>query len=55
MAARVNSQFKYAHEKLQDQTIRNLGLVDQMIIDFKMDPPDLDALKQVFGTLAGGE
>ncbi|KAF4998528.1 hypothetical protein FDECE_11769 [Fusarium decemcellulare] len=43
----------YAHEKLQDESIRNLGLVDQMIIDFKMDPPDTDALKAVFATISG--
>lgn len=55
MASRINSHFKYAHEKLQDSSIRNLALIDQMIIDFKMDPPDTDALKEVLATIAGGK
>ncbi|KAK7742209.1 hypothetical protein SLS62_010781, partial [Diatrype stigma] len=53
MVSRINSHFKYAHEKLQDASIRNLAKIDQMIVDFKMDPPDKDLLKEVFATISG--
>lgn len=55
MVSRINSHFRYAHEKLQDASIRSLGLIDQMIIDFKMDPPDTDLLKEILGTISGSK
>lgn len=55
LSANVNSYFKYAHEALQDASIRNLAMVDQMIIDFKMSIPDHDLLKEILGTIAGGK
>lgn len=55
MVSRINSHFRYAHEKLQDVSIRNLGLIDQMIIDFKMDPPDTNALKEILATISGSK
>lgn len=54
MAANINSHFTFAHEKLQDSAIRNLGMVEDMIQDFKADIPKPDTLKQVLGTIGGG-
>jgi hypothetical protein len=54
MAARVNSHFKYAHEKLQDASIRNLASIDQMVEDFKGEIPDVDFFNLLFRDLATG-
>lgn len=55
MVSRINSHFRYAHEKLQDASIRNLGLIDQMMVDFKTEVPDPSLLKQIFGNMIAGK
>lgn len=53
--ANINANFEYAHEVLQDKTIRHLSLIDDMIQDFKADVPDPSDLKQIFGNIGGGK
>lgn len=53
--SRINEHFTFAHEKLQDENLRKLALVDQMIVDFKADVPDPSLLKKILGNAAGGK
>lgn len=55
MVSRINSHFRYAHEKLQDASIRNLVLIDQMMVNFKTEVPDPSLLKQVFRNMVAGK
>lgn len=52
MSARVNSHYRFAHEKLQDQSILNLGSIGQMIQDFKKEVPDPSFFELLFRNLA---
>lgn len=53
MVTSIAEHFQYARNILVDEDIRKLGLVDQMVQDFKTEPPAESELKKILTNLSG--